>query len=331
VKIPVLHWGGWYDVLLKGTIGSWHGVRTKSDDPMTRDNQWLLIAPTDHDLMPATTGKIGKIDVGENAWSWDRVQMFFDYWLKAADNGWGERPRVEFFVIGKNEWRFENEWPLERTIYTNFYFHSEGNANTFSGDGTLDRINPLSEPFDRYVYDPSNPIAISLDSNLWSLADELKDRQEVETRVDVLVYKSKELEDDLEVSGPISVTLYAASSALDTDFTATLVDVFPDGYAHLIQEGIIRARFRDPDAEPSLLEPGKVYRYNIDLWATSYVVKKGHRLLVEISSSNFNRYDRNTNTGNQLGIDDLVMNATQSIYHTQDYPSHITLPVIPNR
>ena len=128
----------------------------------------------------------------------------------------------------------------------------------------------------------------------------------------------------------ISLGSQPGGGSIDTDFTATLVDHFPDGYAHLIQEGIIRSRFWDPSTEPTLLDPGEVYEFNIDLWAMSYVVKKGHRILVEISSSNFNRYDRNPNTGHQFGVDDVVMSATQTIYHTQEYPSHITLPVIPN-
>lgn len=145
----------------------------------------------------------------------------------------------------------------------------------------------------------------------------------------MLVYTSEPLDEELEITGPIVVTLYAASSAKDTDFTATLVDVFPNGYCHLIQEGIIRTRFRESDQEPSLIKPGEIYEYNIDLWATSYVVKKRHRLRVEISSSNFNRFDRNLNTGKPLGLDDEMITASQTIYHNRDYPSHITLPVIP--
>jgi putative CocE/NonD family hydrolase len=145
----------------------------------------------------------------------------------------------------------------------------------------------------------------------------------------VLVYTTPNLEKDLEITGPITVTLFAASSARDTDFTAVLVDVFPDGYTHMMQEGIVRARYRNSDSEASLIEPGKMYEYTIDLWATSYVVKQGHRIIVEISSSNFNRWDRNPNTGHEFGMDAETMKATQTIYHDRQHPSHITLPVIP--
>jgi len=193
----------------------------------------------------------------------------------------------------------------------------------------LDTNEPKDEPSDSYVYDPNDPITVSLETYLWELARYLKDRASVEKRADVLVYTTSELEEDLEITGPITVTLYAASSARDTDFTATLIDIFPDGYAHMIQEGIVRARYRNSDREASLIEPGKVYEYIIDLWATSHVVKKRHKIRVEISSSNFNRYDRNPNTGNEFGMDAETVKATQTIYHDAKHPSHITLPIIP--
>ena len=197
------------------------------------------------------------------------------------------------------------------------------------GDGSLSTEEPHEEPPDTFVYDPENPVSITVEIDQWSMARDLKDRASVEEREDVPVYSSQVLREDLEITGPISVTLYAASSARDTDFTATLVDVFPNGYIHMIQEGIIRASFRNPADPPSHIEPGKVYEYKIDLVATSYVFKSGHQIRLEISSSNFNRFDRNPNTGNPFGTDATTQKAVQTIYHDIKHPSHITLPIIP--
>lgn len=331
INIPVLHLGGWYDTFLKSTIYDWAGVREESDDLTARQNQWLVISPIDHEGTPDRTHQIGQLHIGEfSDWSrWEDSEQFFDYWLKGIDNGFGDTSRVKVFVIGDNKWRLEEEWPLPETVFTKYHFHSAGNANSSSGDGTLDTVLPEEEPPDNYIYDPEDPITTALESDLWHYAETLIDRTLVEERQDVLVYTSEPLDEELEITGPIGVILYATSSAKDTDFTATLVDVFPNGYCHLIQEGIIRARFRESDQEPSLIEPGEIYEYNIDLWATSYVVKKRHRLRVEISSSNFNRFDRNLNTGKPLGLDDEMITASQTIYHNRDYPSHITLPIVP--
>jgi len=331
IRIPVLNWGGWYDVFVQATIDDWRGMIANAKDESIRDNQWLLIAPTDHELTPWVTGKIGKLKIGNNAWSFDRIQRFFDFYLRGIDNGLKEQPRIEIYVIGDNQWRIENEWPLARTKYTNYYLHSQGRANTLAGDGELSTYAPDdNEPSDHFIYDPENPVKVSLEmEDLWSYAKFMKDRRGVEKRRDVLVYTSDVLQEDLEITGPISMTLYAASTARDTDFTATLVDIFPNNYAHMIQEGIIRARYRNQNGKPSFIEPGKVYEYKIDLWSTSYVIKKGHRIRVEVSSSNFNRYDRNLNTGKEMGLSAEIAVANQTIFHNQDYPSHITLPVIP--
>jgi hypothetical protein len=331
IRIPVLHLGGWYDTFLKSTIDDWVGVRQESDDLNARENQWLVISPIDHEGTPDRTHRIGQLHIGEfSSWSrWEDAEQFFDYWLKGVDNGFGDTPRVKIFVTGDNDWRFEEDWPLPNTVFTKYHLHSTGKANTSSGDGTIDTVASEEEPPDSYIYDPENPVIAALESDLWHYAKTLVDRTSVEERRDVLVYTSESLEEEREITGPIGVTLYAASSAKDTDFNATLVDVFPDGYCHMIQEGIIRARLRESDKEPSLIEPGKIYKYSIDLWATSYVVKKGHRIRVEISSSNFNRYDRNPNTGSQFGVDDELMKATQTIYHSKEYPSHLSLPLIP--
>ena len=329
VKIPVYHMGGWYDAFLADTINSWRAVKEKSDSMEARENQWLLIAPTDHEKTPSDTNKIGRLNIGEEAWSYDRLQRFFDYWLKGIENGFDQTPRVEIFTMGNNEWRYEEDWPPANVEFKNYYFHSNGNANTLKGDGQLNITRPEEEPADSYVYDPDDPVTVSLETELWSMAETLQDRARVEQRADVLVYTASRQEENLEITGPITVTLFAESSAQDTDFVAVLVDVFPDGYTHMIQEGIVRARYRNSDREASLIEPGKIYEYMIDLWSTSYVVKKGHRIRVEITSSNFNRWDRNPNTGHDFGMDAETMKATQKVYHNNQHPSHLTLPVIP--
>ena len=329
INIPVLNWGGWYDVFLQATITDWQGMRSPARSDSIRDDQWLIISPTDHEITPAHTGRIGRLKVGSSAWTYDHIQQFFDYYLKGLENGLKQNPRIKIFVIGDNQWRYEKEWPLTRTVFTKYYFHSLGKANTLQGNGTLSKVEQGEESPDRYVYDPDNPITVTLKTDMWNLAKTLKDRKTVEKRSDVLVYTSSELNEELEITGPINVSLYAASDAADTDFTATLVDVFPDRYTHLIQEGIVRARYRNQDETPSLIVPEKVYEFKIDLWATSYVIKKLHRFRVEISSSNFNRFDRNTNTGSEYGFDTKTIKASQTIYHSSKYPSHILLPIIP--
>ena len=206
--------------------------------------------------------------------------------------------------------------------------HSDGAANSLDGTGTLSTAPPAEEPYDVYTYDPANPVPTRGGSTL-IIPQGVADHREVEARDDVLVYTSEPLERDMELTGPISVTLYAASTATDTDFTAKLVDVRPDGYAHNLQDGIVRARFRTSAAEPSLIRPGRIYKYEIDLWSTSHLLFAGHRLRLEISSSNFPRFDRNPNTGEAIGVDDRLETALQTVVHTPDYPSHVTLPVIP--
>lgn len=329
--VPVLALAGWYDVFLKTTVADWQRLKENAMGTALEEKQWLVVSPADHESTTENTHRVGPVDIGEKSSTtrWEVKQAFFDHFLKKIDNGFDETPPVRIFVIGDNDWRYENEWPLERTEYTDYYFHSGGNANTLGGDGALSRNQPGDEPFDSYEYDPANPLPASFEIDLWYLAAELKDRTPVEREDDVLVYSSEPLEKEVEITGPVSVTLYAASSAVDTDFTAALADVFPDGYAHLIQEGIQRASYRRSDTEPLPLEPGRVYEYTIDLWATSYVIKKGHRIRVEISSSNFNRFARNLNTGKKFGKSSEMVVATQTIYHTSEYPSHVTLPVIP--
>ena len=337
IKIPLFHVSSWYDIFLEGALNAYRAITEQGGSETARRNQKLLVGPWAH-IRPytrATSVDTGDIDFGPEAQIelHDHLRRWFDYWLKDIDTGIMDEPPVYIFVMGggvtgNGRWRHENEWPLARTHYTRYYLHSDGSANTRSGDGTLSTAPPGAEPPDRYVYDPADP-APTLRGNTLMIPHGAADQRSTEDRGDVLVYTSDPLEHDLELTGPIKVQLFAASSAVDTDFTAKLVDVRPDGYAQNIQDGIIRARYRSSARQPTFITPGQVYEYTIDLWATSQVFKAGHRLRVEISSSNFPRFDRNPNTGAPLGEDTRLETAQQTVQHRGDYPSHIVLPVIP--
>jgi len=320
ISASIYNIGGWYDILLAGTINNYIKMTDPDIDPEIRKKQKLLIGPWVH-----STGKrkVGELDFGEEALfnSTEFRLRWFDSQLKGVDNGVMEEPPVKIFVMGINEWRYEYEWPLSRTDYQKYYFHSKGNANTFKGDGKLNTKRPRNESEDRFVYRPDDPVPTIGTMGPY-------DQRPVEERQDVLVYTTPPLKNDLEVTGPVKAVVYASSSAVNTDFTARLVDVYPDGRAIRICEGIIRADHRNPDVPPSNISPGKIYEYTIDLWATSNVFIKGHQIRVEISSSNFPRFDRNLNTGKYFATDTTMINAEQTIYHSPAYPSCIILPVI---
>jgi putative CocE/NonD family hydrolase len=321
IRTSVYNIGGWYDILLEGTIENYLKMTAPDIDPEISRKQKLLIGPWVHSM-----GKreVGELDFGEEAvFNSARFRLrWFDSQLKGLDNGVMEEPPVRIFIMGINQWRGENEWPLARTDYRNYYFHSQGQANTLEGDGRLDTKSPgKNEPPDRFTYDPGDPVPTIGTMGPY-------DQRALEERQDVLVYTTPVLEKDLELTGPVKAMVYASSSAVNTDFTAKLVDVYPDGRAIRICEGIIRADHRDPGVPPSGIVPGKVYAFGIDLWATSNVFMKGHRIRVEISSSNFPRFDRNLNTGRYFATDTTMIRAEQVIYHNPGYPSHIVLPVI---
>jgi putative CocE/NonD family hydrolase len=331
IGAPMYHIGSWYDIFQEGTLGNYTGI-VRHGRPEARTAQKLLMGPWGH-LRPyatPTTGGTGDIDFGPNAAIeiHDIELRWFDHWLKGIDTGLMREPPIKIFVMGDNVWRDEHEWPLARTQYTTYYFHSQGAANTLHGNGRLNPDKPAQEPPDRYVYDPHDPVP-TRGGNTLVIPMGVYDQRPVEERRDVLCYTSEPLTRALEITGPITVTLYATSSAPDTDFTAKLVDVRPDGYAHNLADGIIRARYRESRARPSPITPGTVYEYTIDLWSTSFVFQPGHRLRVEVASANFPRFDRNANTGHALFADAELQAATQAIFHDTARPSHIVLPVIP--
>jgi putative CocE/NonD family hydrolase len=322
---------GWYDFSTElGGLTNYTEMKTRGGTEHARKNVKLIVGPWVHGV--ELNSVIGEIDFGILATgaATDLIGVYlrwFDYWLKGIDNGITSEPPVRIFVMGDNIWRNENEWPLARTEYTNYYLHSGGKANSSGGDGFLSLDLPSSEPKDGFLYDPLNPVP-TLGGRLLRDAGAI-DQSEIEQRKDVLVYSTEPLVTDLEVTGPITMKLYAQSSAPDTDFTAKLVDVWPSGKAYILADGIVRARYRDSDEMPSLIEPDQVYEYAIDLAATSNVFKAGHRIRLEISSSNFPKYDRNPNTGHDIGVDAETRVARQLIFHDDVRPSRLILPVIP--
>ena len=322
--------GGWYDIFSRDTLEQVNRVRHESKNRFARRNQFVIMGPWAHG---GDQRKVGEIDFSENA-RFDRNDTqfkWFEYWLRNQETGVEDWPPVNIFVMGENQWRAENEWPLKRTEFTNYYIHSEGDANSSNGDGILNTTAPLKEESDTFEYDPNNPIPSKGGNNLMGAPAGPYDQSELEEREDILVFTSEPLEEKLEVTGPVKMILHASSSAKDTDFTAKLVDVHPDGKAYNLCDGIARARYRESLTDPNLIEPGKVYRYTIDMWVTSNVFLPGHRIRLDVSSSNFPRFDRNPNSGKPFGSDTELLKADQMILHNADHPSHLILPVIPRK
>ena len=324
VDVPVFGITGWYDRLI-GTIDHFTGMRQNGMTAYARRNQKLLIGPWGHTTDLAR--QVGVMDFGPEAELnyYDLLQSWFDYWLKGIDTGIMDEPPIRRFVMSENIWRDEEAWPLN-PVYTDYYFHSKGAANTPCGDGRLSQTPPEDEPPDSYLYDPRDPV-MSLCTP--DIQDTPCDQGPLDQRRDVLVFMTKPLEQDVEVTGQVVVKLWAASTAPDTDFTAKLVDVHPDGLAVGLCYGIIRAQYRQSYETPTLITPGQIYEYTISLRSTSNLFKRGHRIRLDISSSNFPFFDRNHNTGRPFYADAELVSATQTIYHTSLYPSRVILPVIP--
>ena len=333
IAVPILTVGAWYDIFLGGSLRNFVGIKAGGGSEAARRGQHLLVTIGGH----AGSGqKIGDVDFGPAAadYSEDDVTLhWYDFLFKSAQNDFAGKP-VKIFVMGSNQWREEDDWPLARAQSTKYFLHSNGSANTLRGSGGLSTTAPRSEPFDHYVYDPSHPaptVGGPLCCDSGHLAPGPKDQRTVEVREDVLVYSTPAFSQDLEVTGPVSLELYANSSAVDTDFTGKLIDVAPDGFAQNLTEGLIRARYRDSREKSSWLNPGQVYKFTIDMWSTSNVFRKGHVLRLEISSSNFPRFDRNLNTGEDGASGQRFVSATNAVYHDAEHPSALILPVIPSR
>jgi putative CocE/NonD family hydrolase len=332
IKVPMLTVAAWYDIFLGGSLRNYVGVKMHGGSDAARRGQRLLVTIGGH---AGSARKIGDVDFGPSApfEEDDVILSWYDHLLKNVSNEFSVPEPVRIFVMGANQWRNEKDWPLPQARQQLYFLHSGGRANSASGDGTLSSSTPHTESPDHYVYDPAKPAPtvggpLCCDSSHFEPG--ARDQRAVEARNDVLVYSTPTLEQDLEVTGPVTAELFASSSAPDTDFTAKLVDVWPDGFAQNLTEGIMRARYRDSQEQPSLLKPGESYKLIVDLWSTSNVFRKGHRLRLEISSSNFPRFDRNLNTGEDIASSMRIVPATNSIFHDSEHPSALILPIVPN-
>jgi putative CocE/NonD family hydrolase len=337
VKVPSLAITGWFDANFPGTPLNYTAMKRHGTTPELRRPR-MVVGPWDHGFNRSRTA--AGVDFGPQALiDWDGyVCRWFDYHLKQRDNGVLNDPPVHVFVLGRNEWRAATDWPLPETRWTKFYFHSGGKANGAAGDGVLSVDAPAEEPADRYAYDPADPTPSASFAN--GHIDGPRDVKASSARPDVLVYTTPPLEEEVEVVGPITARLFAATSATDTDWMVRLIDVHPDGTAAFLSEGVVRARHRDPDHDGefnaerlSKLEPDVVYPYTVEFWRpTGNVFAKGHRMRIEISSSYFPYYLRNLNTGaDNIGLETKSVVARQTVHHDRERPSHVVLPIIPRR
>lgn len=334
ITVPCFHECGWYDGAGWSEFENFNNLRQRAGSPLARASQHIIAGPWQHASQFQST--LGDINFGFSADSLGsgihQLQIaFFDKYLRGKDI---ELPSVRYFVMGANQWRTADEWSLPQTDWQRFYLHSRGNANTAAGDGVLSRDEPGSESPDVFVYNPLRPVPttggplIGFVEGPGIIAGPVE-QAHVERRADVLCYTTPEFNDDVEITGPLQLHLFAATSARDTDFTAKLAHVYPDGRAYNLAEGIIRASGRKFGDTREFVTPGEVYEYVITLGNTSQLFRKGHRIRVQISSSNFPQFDRNMNTGNPIGQDARGIPAMQTIYHQTGFASYIDLPVIP--
>ena len=340
MDVPAFHITGWYDDLTHETILNYTNMRKLSRSDYARRWQRLLIGPWGHGIR--TDPKYGEMDFGPQMTTDARALHlhWYDYHLKGIQNGLDKEAPIRIYVMGENVWRDEQEWPLARAKATRYYLHSAGTANTRMGDGKLTDQPPVEEMPDKYAYDPRFPAptygghgsgggGITSES-AFSISGPM-DQRSIQQRNDVLVYSTDVLASDLEVTGPIEMSLFFSTDVTDTDFFATLSDVYPDGRAILITEGAVRAKFRESVEHPKLLTPHETYAAKIQLWETSNVFKKGHRLRVHLTSSNFPRFNRNLNSGKAMAdeTEQDIHVANQVVLHDARHPSSLLLPVIP--
>ena len=334
IQVPVFTMAAWYDIFQGGSLHNYESLKTQAGSDVARKGQKLMVEIGGH----AGSGrKIGDVDFGPAAPDDldGAVLDWYDVIFKGKPAPPDAKP-VRIFVMGKNVWRDEDDWPLARAKSTRYFLHSHGSANSASGDGTLDTAPPSSssaaDAKDSYVYDPADPVPTiggPLCCDWQHLQPGPRDQRPAEDRKDVLVYSTPAFTQDTEVTGPVTLDLYASTSAVDTDFTAKLVDLWPTGFAQNLTEGILRLRYRNSQETPELAKPGEIYHLKIDVWSTSNVFLAGHRLRLEVSSSNSPRFDRNLNTGEDQAHATRMVAATNAIYHDRQHPSALILPVVP--
>lgn len=333
VKVPAHTFGGWYDIFLAGTINGFVGVRNRGGTEKAQRETKMIIGPWGH----GASQKYGEVDFGPTAVRqlFGRELRWFDHYLKGEDNGIDREPPVEIFYMGINQWSYAQNWPLPNTNYTPYFLSSRGHANSVRGDGSLTTTEPSGAAYDVYFYDPNLPV-LTVGGNNCCGTPTLsgpRDQRPVEGREDVLVYSSERLTQPLAIAGPVKMKLFASTDGRDTDFAVKLADVYPNGFSMNIAEGILRARFRQGLDHMELLEPNKVYEFEIDLVGTANVFQFGHRVRMDITSSNFPQFDRNPNTGADVGTSNQTRVAKQTVFHTQTRASRILLPVVtvPNK
>jgi uncharacterized protein len=326
---PAYITGGWFDIFIQQTLRGFAALRQSGGSEAARRFTRCCIEPLDHDMRTAD------IDYGpdhHNNIIAIRNRFMRNIVTRPDQDPLPDQPVMRFFVMGSNHWAETNAWPLPETRHTPLYLHADGAANSTLGRGRLAFEPPANDlPADTFIYNPLDPVPTLGGNNLGHAGTPPGQREQasIERRGDVLVYTSEPLDRDLNIIGPVRALLHASSTALDTDFTVKLCDVYPDGKSYNVCDGLLRARYRDGSEAPSLIEPGRVYAFDIDCWVTAMTFLKGHRLRVQVSSSNFPRFDRNPNTGAAFGADARLLTARQLVYHDATHPSHLLLPMIP--
>lgn len=335
INVPGLWFMSWYDVSVGPNLATYNHVR-RTADPAIRDQQYAIIAPTLHCSYKRATENtiVGERSVGDARYDYDALTYgWFDHFLKGEDNGLLDTlPKVRYFTMGRNEWQSSDSWPPEGAERLTYYLSSGGSANTASGDGKLVLSPPAKDTPDRFTYDPANPV-MSHGGNVCCQANALSggalDQREVEQRQDVLVYTTEPLAEGLEVSGPVEFTVFLSSDRKDTDVTVKLIDVDAEGRAYNLDETIQRVRWREGyDKPPTWMSPGQVYKVALQPMTTSNWFAPGHRIRIEVSSSNFPRFDRNLNTGGDNYSETSFLVANNVIHHSTAHPSSITLTVV---
>jgi len=328
VLVPAYNTGGWFDIFLMGTLDGYVGMKNRGGTPEARKGTKLLVGPWGHG--PGTS--FGDLDFGAHAFVdlFEEELRYYDFHLKGIQNGIDTEKPVKIFYMGENKWRHEDNWPIPGTQYKALYMTGDGPANTLRGEGKLTFEKPSKSGIDNYLYDPNQPVMTYGGNNCCGTPTIAgpKDQRNIERRNDVLVYTSEFLTEPITVAGPITMNLHAATDGPDTDWMIKLVDVYPDGSAYPVSEGILRARFKDGLDKINLLTPNQVYEFEIEMMGTANVFQPGHRIRIDITSSNFPQFDRNPNTGKPQGSDAEVRIAKQTIHHGGAKPSHIVLPIV---
>ena len=335
INVPGLWFMSWYDVSVGPNLAAYNYVR-KNAKPEIANEQYAVIAPTLHCGYKRATENtvIGERSMSDARLDYDALTYgWFDHFLKGEDNHVLEKmPKVRYFTMGMNKWQTSNTWPPEGAQPVTFYLSSAGRANTLNGDGSLGSTPPGQDKPDSFIYDPMNPVP-SYGGNVCCTGNAVTggafDQREMEARADILVYTTEPFKEGIEVSGPIDVTLYVSSDAKDTDFTAKVIDVSPDGPAYNLDETIQRLRYRDGyEKPPAWMDADKVYKVTFQPMTTSNYFPAGHRLRIEVSSSNFPRFDRNLNTGGSNYDEAKGVVAHNAVHHSREYPSLITISVV---